>query len=553
MANKMLEAALDYRKTNLSVIPVGKDKRPLISWKEYQDRHATEDEIKKWWTDYPNANVGIVTGKISGLAVLDCDSQDAITAFLTKYKGQTPAAKTPRGMHYYFKYEDGIRNTVKVGNLDMDIRGEGGYVVAPPSINDKGLEYKWHRSIKDSLLDSLLASLYIGVVRNLPYNSLQTLQILTEGRRDEDLFHAANTMIKGNASPEFVREVLKILASSCNPPFPEKEIEAKLNSAIERARRKERNIKQEILEFISLQDTYWFLTDAFNTLQLLTKEEKNHAMVVIHRLWKEDKIIERYGNKRGCYRAINQEYETLNILDAPDHPLDFDFPMSISDHCRIYPKNVILISGIANMGKSALAFELARLNQKLFPGKKIRFQTTEAGDTEIKSKLNRYPQEIIPIKWWVENVEFIPKADNWADIIDPDGLNVVDYISDYLEAYKIPYYIQLIHTKLREGVAVLVIQKDPNKPHGQGGQATRHAARLAIDIERKKMTLVKVKSPIKQAPEYYHPDGAYRNFELKDTWKFIPVGDWMFQGQEQKREYEKHGIIIDTDFPSEVP
>jgi putative DNA primase/helicase len=61
----MLDEALRYSKMNLSVIPVGKDKRPLFSWKEYQDRLATEDEIKTWWTKYPEANIGIVTGKIS--------------------------------------------------------------------------------------------------------------------------------------------------------------------------------------------------------------------------------------------------------------------------------------------------------------------------------------------------------------------------------------------------------------------------------------------------------------------------------------------------------
>jgi len=231
-------------------------------------------------------------------------------------------------------------------------------------------------------------------------------------------------------------------------------------------------------------------------------------------------------------------------MNAPENEFKINFPLGIHQHCRIYPKNVIVISGVANMGKSAMAFEICRHNRHLFKNKKVRFQTTEAGDTEIKRRLLMYPQENFrhPLKWWVDNVEFIPKADNWSDIVDPDGFNIVDYISDYAEAYKIPLYIQQIHNKLREGIAVLVIQKDPNKPHGQGGQATRHAARLAIDIERNKVTLVKVKSPIRSSSHgYAHPDGAYKNFTLENGWEFKPNGEWIFP------DFEKFKGVIDDE------
>ena len=83
---------------------------------------------------------------------------------------------------------------------------------------------------------------------------------------------------------------------------------------------------------------------------------------------------------------------------------------------------------------------------------------------------------------------------------------------------------------------MLVIQKDPSRPHGQGGQGTRHAARLAIDIEKSRVTLVKVKSPIRQGPDSPHPDGMSRRFRLDWAWKFVPLDDWIYaDGQKPKR------------------
>ncbi len=91
--NPILEAALRYRALRYSVIPVhsvvnerctcgkkdcsGAGKHPaLLSWKEYQKRAATEAQIRNWFTDHPELNVGIVTGKVSGIVVLDIDGEE---------------------------------------------------------------------------------------------------------------------------------------------------------------------------------------------------------------------------------------------------------------------------------------------------------------------------------------------------------------------------------------------------------------------------------------------------------------------------------------------
>ncbi len=74
-SEKSLRAALQYAEIGLSVIQCQPDKKPYISWTEYQTRSATPDEIRSWWSKWPNAMIGIVTGKISNLFVIDCDTE----------------------------------------------------------------------------------------------------------------------------------------------------------------------------------------------------------------------------------------------------------------------------------------------------------------------------------------------------------------------------------------------------------------------------------------------------------------------------------------------
>lgn len=145
----MLQAALGYLQKGKSVMPLKKDKRPLLpEWRQYQTQYPTEDEVKEWWTKYPDANIGLITGKISGITVIDIDTQHGGT---TDGLPLTLASRTGNGgWHFFYKYEEGI--TVGAGiRQGIDVRGDGGYIVAPPSITEytdkdgqkKGGEYEF--------------------------------------------------------------------------------------------------------------------------------------------------------------------------------------------------------------------------------------------------------------------------------------------------------------------------------------------------------------------------------------------------------------------------
>jgi hypothetical protein len=134
MNNKMFDLAMSHMKRGWSVLPCGKDKKPLISWKHLQERFPTEYEVRQWFDIFPEAQVGIVCGKISNLTVVDVEN-GGDPSFLPQ---DTLIVGTGGGgYHYFFKYEEGVGNKARIMKL-IDFRSEGGYVVAPGSSSEKG-------------------------------------------------------------------------------------------------------------------------------------------------------------------------------------------------------------------------------------------------------------------------------------------------------------------------------------------------------------------------------------------------------------------------------
>jgi hypothetical protein len=129
-----------------SVIPVGENKKPLIEWKEYQSRIAGEDEIRLWWRRYPNANVAIITGAVSNLVAVDIDNSEA-GKWAEDIFGATPVYNiTSRGAHAMYRHPGGglmVQNSQKFAGRPVDIRGDGGYIIAPPSRHASGFVYNW--------------------------------------------------------------------------------------------------------------------------------------------------------------------------------------------------------------------------------------------------------------------------------------------------------------------------------------------------------------------------------------------------------------------------
>ena len=113
--------------------------------------NATSDEARvgEWFRRWPRAGLGMATGRASGVWVLDLDGDKAIAWYASKVRehGKTPTrgVRTGRGRHLYFTFPDGveIRNMQDVDKQKIDVRGDGGFVVLPPTLHYSGRRYEW--------------------------------------------------------------------------------------------------------------------------------------------------------------------------------------------------------------------------------------------------------------------------------------------------------------------------------------------------------------------------------------------------------------------------
>ena len=175
---RCLAAALEYCRRGWPVLPIkAHDKRPLLAWEPFQRTPPDEVAIRKWFARWPDADVGILTGAVSGLVVLDVDAQhqglESLSRIEAAWSALPPTVECRTGgggRHLYYRHPGGqVRNKAGL-SPGIDLRGDGGYVVAPPSIHPSGSVYEWlpRRSPADIEARSIAVLACLGRFRRRP-------------------------------------------------------------------------------------------------------------------------------------------------------------------------------------------------------------------------------------------------------------------------------------------------------------------------------------------------------------------------------------------------
>jgi DNA-binding transcriptional ArsR family regulator len=221
-ANAVQDAAADYRRRGWSIIRL-KGKVAAEPWAQYQERRMTVEEIE----EKPWPGVGIVTGAISGGVVLDADSPEAVEVLKRRGHPVTPMAKTARGMHLYFQHPgEELPTAIGLGD-GLDLKGDGGYVVAPPSRHPSGVVYEWIISPDDGELAPLPAWVMEQVqVRSRRAAREDLGDEIPNGSRNETLASAGGALRRLGYGEAGIRAALLAINSEmCNPPLDEREVQ----------------------------------------------------------------------------------------------------------------------------------------------------------------------------------------------------------------------------------------------------------------------------------------------------------------------------------------
>lgn len=237
--NTMMNAALEYAAQGFHIFPVvPRDKKPLTSH-GFKDASTDPEQIRAWWTRWPDANIGIATGKNSGLWVLDIDGMEgeATLKALENAHGCIPPTweviTGGGGRHLYFRLPQGLEiynSAGKIG-LKIDVRGDGGYIVVPPSTHPSGGRYVWSVDSGDTAIEapSWLIDLVINKPRtangksDIDWDSI--LQGVTEGSRNDCAARLSGKLLAHGLEPKFSFYLMAAWNDArCKPPLPHDEL-----------------------------------------------------------------------------------------------------------------------------------------------------------------------------------------------------------------------------------------------------------------------------------------------------------------------------------------
>ena len=257
--NQLMRAALYYARVyHFPVFPCEpRGKRPL-TLHGCKDASTHPEQIERWWTEFPDANIGIVTGQTSGVVVVDVDGdegRESLRALEQKgYFPKTVRCLTAKGEHIYLKGPGFlIKNAVRICP-GLDIRADGGYVIAPPSVHESGKKYVWEISHRpDEVLIAempewvkrwLTQKSVVGLPEAKPYQYWQTLTTtgIPEGERNAKICEFSGHLLRRFVDPYVVLELMQVLNEvKCKPPLEPQEVLQIVTSIAtkERARRQE--------------------------------------------------------------------------------------------------------------------------------------------------------------------------------------------------------------------------------------------------------------------------------------------------------------------------
>lgn len=306
MSKSMLNFALDYAKNGFKVIPVhypvkngcscgntkcnSMGKHPMIkNWNV--DATTDPEKIKQWWNKSPNANIGIITGLASNLIVIDVDIKNGATKHLTKLRknypvlNQTSIVKTGGGgYHFYLRtYDSNLKNSASKLDQNVDIRANGGFIVAPPSLHHSGKRYEWSPGLE--MIKDMPSQLLTDLKKKR--TSTKKGAVIKEGSRNDHLFSIAGKLRNQGAEyEEILEQIIVINELECNPPLEHNELESICESIM---KYDPDNADSEIDEKLIGTDIYNAkLLYELNKSKILFDIERSIYLIYNGKYWVED-------------------------------------------------------------------------------------------------------------------------------------------------------------------------------------------------------------------------------------------------------------------------
>ena len=218
------------------------------------------------------------------------------------------------------------------------------------------------------------------------------------------------------------------------------------------------------------------------------------------------------GQWRGCYRAVDAAGDEIDWRNPQSGDyLQIRWPLRLQDRFGVLPGSVIVVAGESNAGKTAFMLNLAVLNNEQWPHVNYFASSNESNAITLRKRIEAFD---LPLEEWA-NFRAIRPRGEFADIIEPEGFNLIDYLEIHDDFYLVGQKLAAIAERLTTGVAVVGLQKNPGSEYGRGGALTQDKAVAYLSLikgdhekgEAHTLKLLKLKYPV--------GDGAYKPIKFK--------------------------------------
>lgn len=230
----------EYIDSGWSVLPVKpEEKRPyMTNWLQYTKTRATKQTVNNWFSNLSGAGIGVVTGKVSNMVVLDVESDCPypIEDLLKKYPTQMYSRTGSGGYHLFYQYPTNVSRVAnRVGIFErVDLRADGGFIVLPPTVHPSGNRYTWiKRGVPGAFPVALLDLRSQPKVQDEGWIT-EALRGVSEGGRNDTCARLAGYFFKKGINYDIVESLLLEWNERNDPPMPVHEVRTTIKS-IERS------------------------------------------------------------------------------------------------------------------------------------------------------------------------------------------------------------------------------------------------------------------------------------------------------------------------------
>lgn len=231
-----LTAAITYvEKLGFSIVPVVPgEKKAFGKWKEYQQRKPTLDELYEWYSPGSKAGIAIILGEVSGVVAVDDDVYSKVDSDPDLGAIRTPAVRTGNKLesfHRYFRWQPGLPGRI-IYSEGVQLRSDGHYVVAPPSIHPSGDPYQFLPSQSFDDVDlAPIPQFFLAKAwkdrqqKSAPVAHGSGERMFTAGGRHDALLSMGGAMRRQGATEEEIYVALDVMNQTrCIPPKPDEEV-----------------------------------------------------------------------------------------------------------------------------------------------------------------------------------------------------------------------------------------------------------------------------------------------------------------------------------------